>query len=151
MSEDPKTFTVKDRRHFTPDGQAREETREDEAGAGASAEKAAPAPPDDAPEAGSATPPPERYETGGAGFGQPIDFEQFIRSLGAQAGLLLVGEALKEDPVRALAEARSLISILEMLKDKSEGRRTPEEDSVLDDLLYQLRMAFVARAREAGE
>ena len=53
-------------------------------------------------------------------------------------------------PREALEEARSLIGILEMLKDKTEGRRTPREDQVLDGLLYELRMAYVARAREGG-
>jgi hypothetical protein len=32
-----------------------------------------------------------------------------------------------------------------MLKDKTEGRRTPEEGRVLDELLFQLRMAYVQR------
>ena len=54
-------------------------------------------------------------------------------------------------PQEALAEARSLIGILEMLRDKTEGRRTPREEEVLEGLLYELRMAYVARAREAGE
>jgi hypothetical protein len=30
---------------------------------------------------------------------------------------------------------------------KTDGRRTPEEDQLLEGLLYELRMAYVARAR----
>jgi hypothetical protein len=38
-----------------------------------------------------------------------------------------------------------------MLKDKTEGRREPREEQVLEGLLYELRMAYVERAREVGE
>ena len=43
-----------------------------------------------------------------------------------------------------------MIGVLDMLKDKTEGRRTPAEDEILDGLLYELRMAYVTRAREGG-
>ncbi|PYQ12878.1 MAG: hypothetical protein DMF80_17030 [Acidobacteria bacterium] len=43
--------------------------------------------------------------------------------------------------------ARSIVGLLEILKEKTEGRRTSDEDRVLDGLLYELRMAFVARSR----
>jgi hypothetical protein len=82
--------------------------------------------------------------------GEPVDFGQFLLSLGAQAGLLLSREAGAEEREGALEGARSIISILEMLKDKTEGRRTDEEERVLDGLLYELRMAYVAAAREGG-
>jgi hypothetical protein len=50
----------------------------------------------------------------------------------------------------ALEGVQSIIAILEMLKDKTEGRRSSAEDALLDDLLFQLRMAFVEAARGAG-
>jgi hypothetical protein len=43
--------------------------------------------------------------------------------------------------------AREIIGILEMLKDKTEGRRTPDEDALLSELLFELRMAYVGRTR----
>ena len=46
-----------------------------------------------------------------------------------------------------LAGARQIVAILEMLKDKTEGRRTANEDALLAELLFQLRMAYVERAR----
>jgi hypothetical protein len=46
--------------------------------------------------------------------------------------------------------ARAFIDLLEVLKEKTQGRRTPEEDQVLEDLLYQLRMEFVARSQVKG-
>jgi hypothetical protein len=62
-------------------------------------------------------------------------------SLGAQAL-----EALEARPP-ALQQARTMIAVLEMLRDKSEGRRTAEESEVLEGLLYELRMTFVERSR----
>ena len=41
-------------------------------------------------------------------------------------------------------------AILEMLSDKTEGRRTPQEDEVLKGLLYELRMAYVEKSRAGG-
>jgi hypothetical protein len=78
-----------------------------------------------------------------------VDFASFLLSLGAQAGFLLglVPGPGGAEPKLDLAAARSIISILEMLKDKTEGRRTPAEEQVLDSLLYDLRMAYVAGAR----
>jgi len=35
------------------------------------------------------------------------------------------------------------IDTLAMLKIKTEGNRTPDETSLLDDVLYQLRLSFV--------
>jgi hypothetical protein len=73
-------------------------------------------------------------------------------SLAAQAGFLLSGQGGPEGapPREALQDARALISILEMLKDKTEGRRTPDEDRMLDGVLYELRLGYLARAGVSG-
>ena len=77
-----------------------------------------------------------------------LDFAQFLMSLGAQAGLLLSGEGPEgTEGAERLAGAQSIIAILEMLKDKTEGRRTDAEDALLEDLLFQLRMAYVEATR----
>ena len=151
MSEEQKPFTVKDRRHFTLDGQAREaqETAEEKP-AEEAAPTQAPVPEGEAPRGGAATK-KAAHSASGSPAPEPVDFGHFLLSLGAQADLLLAGRHEGESPAQALSEARSIISILEMLKDKSEGRRTADEERILEDLLYQLRMAYVARARETGE
>jgi hypothetical protein len=175
MSESKKSFTVKDRRHFTPEGQVRGEPEDpvepvEESTGEASSSTPAPggsgepspavtdpekdppsgsAPVEAPPESPSSAPASGSEETADAG---PADFGQFLLSLGAQAGMLLSGQGLPEgaDPGEALAGARSIISILEMLKGKTEGRRTAQEDEVLEGLLYQLRMAYVERSRAGG-
>lgn len=126
MSEQPKGFTVNDRRHFAPDGSPRE----------LDAEPAAPEP--GGSEADAA-----------ASAAEGIDFGGFLLSLAAQASQLL-GLAVEDGaPAREpdLPAARQIISILEMLKDKTEGRRTAEEDRLLEGILYELRMAWVVRSR----
>ncbi len=137
MSEREKPFTVSDRRHFTPEGQARDED---------DAPEAAPAPTSaSARPAGDEGPPRSRA----AG---PVEFTQFLLSLGAQAASLLSAPVTDEAAAHAsaLEGAQSVIAILEMLRDKTEGRRTPDEDRLLDGLLFELRMAFVERSR-AGQ
>ena len=117
MSQSEKSFTVSDRRHFTPEGRPRDDAAKPEA-----EEQAAEA---------------------------EADFSHFLLGLAAQAGQLIAGQELPEGttPEQALSGARSIIAILEMLKDKTEGRRTAEEDALVAQLLFELRMAYVERTR----
>jgi hypothetical protein len=132
MSQSEKSFTVSDRRHFTPEGRPRDDAAEPQG-----EEQAAEA------RARAAVPGPGQDSEG------PADFSHFLLGLAAQAGQLLAGQELPEGttPEQALSGARSIIAILEMLKDKSEGRRTAEEDALVAELLFELRMAYVERTR----
>lgn len=128
MSEDEKPFTVSDRRHFTPEGSVRD--------------------------AGTTTPTvdsgisEETPRTEGTSDAVEVGFAGFLMSLGAQAGSLLEAAGRKDgDAAEALRGARSIISILEMLQDKSEGRRTDAENRILDALLYELRLGYVGVTR----
>jgi len=158
MSESEKPFTVSDRRHFTPDGRPRDAAEHD-----SGAEPVSPSPAHDAapstptPDGATAAPAPGGAAPRGPAPGAPAgageaDFAQFLLSLGAQAGLFLSEEGRPEDmeASEALAGARSIISILEMLRTKTEGRRTPDENQVLEGLLYELRMAYVEASRASG-
>ena len=135
MSEDKKPFAVKDRRHFTVEGEARE----------AEAPESTPsvAPEEASPEEISreATPP----EPGAPA----LDFIGLLLSLGTQASLLLRGDP-DSGGKPALGDARAVISLLEILEQKTEGRRTDEESDVLRGLLYELRMAYVHASRMGG-
>ena len=138
MTEEKKPFTVSDRRHFTAEGETRVKTPE---------EAPAPAPPPAAP-----PPPPRPDKADGPSMGPageeapPMDFIGLLVSLATQAGYLMSPEP-GSGAAPDLAAARSIIGLLEVLKEKTEGRRAPDEDRVLDGLLYELRMAFVARTR----
>jgi hypothetical protein len=139
MSDREKPFTVSDRRHFTPEGQPRTE----------------PARPGPIPTETRDEPVPTREEPAPprpAGTAPTADFSAFLISLASQAMAFLAEEGLPEDtsPAEALEGARSIIAILEMLKDKTEGRRIAAEDEVLEGLLFELRMRYVAKARVSG-
>lgn len=134
MSQERKSFTVNDRRQFTSEGERREDSDD---------------PPVTSPPPAAAELEEEAVEGGAA----VAEFGPFILSLAAQASYLLAGEAGEGKAAEgraSLEEARYLISILEMLKDKTEGRRTPGEDRILDGVLYELRMGYVARTRAGG-
>jgi hypothetical protein len=74
-----------------------------------------------------------------------MDFIGLLVSLATQASYLMSPEPGSGAP--DMAGSRAIIGLLEVLKEKTEGRRTPDEDRVLGGLLYELRMAFVARNR----
>jgi hypothetical protein len=134
MSDEKKPFTVTDRRHFTSEGTVRSESEK-----ASSETKPAESQPEPPGNPQPAIPPATE---------PPPDLGGFLLSLGAQGGLLLEGgvgpdgEQVPPD----LVGARQIIGILEMLRDKTEGRRTPEETRILEGLLYQLRMAYLARS-----
>lgn len=136
-----KPFTVNDRRHFTPEGQPRQEDLAEEA-----------ARPSAEPEPSPARPDPAPARPRGPGAPPKADLASFVISLATQATFLLDGRGLPEgaSPEEGQYGAQSIISILEMLQDKTEGRRTPEETALLESLLYELRMAYVAKARVSG-
>ena len=165
MSDDKKPFTVTDRRHFTPEGRARETEP---------AFDPPPAPPrpeaDRAREA-TARPAeapigePDGPETGGfdadEGMGPdgeddlpsfPTDLLGLIGSLATQATVLLAGDPASHRPPSPpeLEAVRSIIALLDVLHAKTANNRDPQEDRVLDAVRYELKMAFVALTRAGG-
>jgi hypothetical protein len=80
---------------------------------------------------------------------QPIDFYTFVLSLGSSAFVHL-GDAPHPEtgelqPANLLV-AQQTIDILAMLRDKTKGNLTPEEEKFLENLLADLRLRFVARS-----
>lgn len=71
----------------------------------------------------------------------------------ATAALVYMGAAQlpgSEKIEKNLPLAKLTIDTLDMLKTKTEGNRSADETALLDDLLYQLRLAFVqAKERQA--
>jgi hypothetical protein len=80
-----------------------------------------------------------------------LTFSGFILSLATTAAFHF-GDL--EDPETGrrgepdLASAGRIIEVLTMLQDKTKGNLIPEEDRVLDDLLYELRMRYVRATQE---
>jgi hypothetical protein len=154
-SRDRDEIKVTDRRLFTADGEPRgaiDAAETDEQASSAEAEPAEstappaaelPADPDD----GSQSPGFERRP-----LDQPegVDFTMLINAM-AQPALIFLGELAHPGSGQQevnLEQARLQIDLLDTLRIKSRGNLTPEEEGLLDRILYQLRMLYVQRSSE---
>jgi hypothetical protein len=147
------SFKVVDRRLFTADGELRKEVAEQQDRERESAPHAAKAPAASAPGAGkqaaTADPPPPAAETPK----RAAAFENLIRSLGQNAALLLGGYADPHtgQPVLDLEGAREIIDMLDVLREKTRGNLAAEEDTLLLDVLGNLKLAFMEMAKAAAK
>lgn len=86
------------------------------------------------------------------GQGAGIDFETFAVSLSTSA-MLHLGQIPNPDtnrPEPNLPLARQTIDILAMLQAKTAGNLTDRERRVLETLLYDLRMHYLAACKAKG-
>jgi len=79
----------------------------------------------------------------------PVNFATFITSLGMQA-LMALGEI--ENPMtnkkeKELSQAKYLIDIIGLIQEKTKGNLENEEKKIIEQLLYELRMKFVAAGK----
>ena|SRR5436190_11293475 len=123
--EDKPGFKVTDRRRFTDEAAARD---------AASPESSAPS-----SESPSAAPPDL----------EPVTFSTFVLGLSTQA-LLHLGEI--ETPLagkveRDLVAAKDIIDVLGILREKTRNNLEQAEERLLDSILYDLRMRYVALSR----
>jgi hypothetical protein len=125
---EPAGFTVKDRRIFADEkGTARVEE----------APPTAAAPP--------TTPASTTAAASTAAAPHAIDFHTFVLSLGSSA-LLHLGELERPGatgPEIDLPMAKNTIDILSMLQDKTRGNLTPEEQKLMESLVYDLKLRYV--------
>lgn len=78
-----------------------------------------------------------------------VDFSSFIFSLSTSA---LIHFGAIPDPITKKTEknivmARQTIDLLGILKDKTKGNLTKEEDELLTNILYDLRMIYVKESK----
>ena len=144
--EKDKGFTVQDRRRFSAEGEAKADgPEENPAPAAASAPRAAAAPKAPAAE-------PRRGGEPGPLAGAEVTFTTFMVGLSTQA-LAALGEI--SDPVsgarsKDLEAAQQLIDIIGMLRDKTRGNLDPDEDALIEAILFDLRMKYVELARQSA-
>jgi hypothetical protein len=122
MAEDEKGFIIRDRRG----SDAKTEDK---------SEKPSPPPPQAEPAAGQPVP--------------PLNFLSFIYSLGSSA-LMLLGEPIGQGAgaqAPNLAHAQEIIDILTMLQTKTKGNLAKEEETLLEEMLFTLRIKFVEKAK----
>lgn len=153
--EDAPAFRVIDRRRFAPDGSERDENAETawpspESAPSAESPSNPPRTGQAATESGPelATPRGEPYEESpGAPF-EP-SFGTLLISLSTQA-LMHLGEIPDlegGDARRDLAAARHIIDLIAVLERKTQGNLDADEAALLERILYDLRMRFVAISR----
>ena len=132
-----KGYTVKDRRHLhmseEEKAQAREETQAQQSAPGGAAPEGSAAGAQAPPE----VPLPE------------ITLSSFILSLSSSIFMSL---GIMPDPNTGKADknlplAKQTIDLLGLLREKTRGNLTADEENLFDHLLYDLRMAYVREAR----
>jgi hypothetical protein len=75
------------------------------------------------------------------------DFTGFISSLAMEA-LIFLGEIpnpISKKKEVAIDQARYIIDILGLLKERTKGNLTAKEANAIDNILYELRAKFVAK------
>ena len=135
---------VTDRRHFTPEGERRSGVWEE------SETSSAPAVPTPEVERERASEPPA-FERRPLDEPEGVDFTMLINAM-AQPALLYLGEIphpATGQPTLDLEGARIQIDMLALLRVKCRGNLTPQEDNLLESVLHQLRMRYVARSGPA--
>ena len=171
--EPKKSFKVVDRRRFHEDGTAREgpdvqadRPRVDPPAAATPPKAAAPAsagPAAAVAQPGSAPAPASAEATPVGADGKPLpeeapnglSFSIFLQSLAQQAlmqlGLIPWPHGQRE---LHLDQARDTIDILQLLKVKTKGNLSPEENQLMETIVYELKMSWVevqqAIARSKG-
>ena len=123
--EDKNNIRVEDRRFFDKDGNPLQQEQGTESKT---------IPKEEKPE----SPPPPK-----------IDFASFV-FIYVQTALVHLGEL--EDPVEGkvvenLEAARQIIDILDMLKEKTKGNLSKQEDQYFESVLFDLRLRFVEKAK----
>ena len=81
------------------------------------------------------------------------DFNFFITTLALQASIALgqvpnsVTNKKEEEP----QQAKFMIDTLGMLKEKTKGNLNTEEANLLENILYELRMQYIAKINKGGK
>jgi hypothetical protein len=124
---------IKDKRHFAKDGSVRPGTEQKQ-------EDKVPQPEEDNKEEPAKDVPGETQEL------PEVDFASFIFSLSTSA---LIQMGIIKDPISKKVEinlsgAKQTVNIINMLKEKTKGNLSNEEEKLIDQILFDLRMKYVA-------
>ncbi|RPI25562.1 MAG: DUF1844 domain-containing protein [Acidobacteria bacterium] len=143
-------FKVTDRRQFTEEGEIRKDAPPPPP------ESRRPEPPRGAQPSGprQAPPPPRQGQqppSGQQGRKEEltIDFPSFLLSLATSAMVHMgeVADPATGRPAENLQAARQTIDILTILREKTNGNLSADEQRLLDGLLYELRLKFLSKSK----
>ncbi|HUU38139.1 MAG TPA: DUF1844 domain-containing protein [Candidatus Desulfaltia sp.] len=93
--------------------------------------------------------PKEPSEPSRQEFLPPLDFSSIVLPIFTQALLKLglLGDPEKAEPELNLELARRMIDILDLLKDRTKGNLSPEEETFLDSCLQQLKAGYLEKVK----
>ena len=148
------SFTVTDRRSFTPDGEVRDATAEEQLTSLEPEPSGPPVPPP--PTAAEQQEQAEAYRrsahdldtrvelSGHSSRDLAMTFERFVASLYMTAMLQLgLMHEQGAQPRIDLIGARQTVDTISLLSEKTKGNLTAAEENFLQNSLYELRMAYV--------
>ncbi len=143
-----KAFSISDKRLFTREGARRDPDSPREPPA------ASPPPPPrrEAPRAEEPQRQPPEPGTGPHRDLPPADFTTLVNMLVTNA-MVFLGQMPapgSQQYLRNLPQAQHMIDLLMVLREKTQGNLTREEEQMLQDLLPQLQMAYVSVSRQVG-
>ncbi|RMF89405.1 MAG: DUF1844 domain-containing protein [Nitrospinota bacterium] len=80
----------------------------------------------------------------------PVSFSTFLLSQSSLAMMYLgeIPDPVSQQKVKNLELAKHTIDTLAMLEEKTRGNLTPDEEQLLKDLLYDLRMRYVQAVKK---
>ncbi|MBU1727041.1 MAG: DUF1844 domain-containing protein [Candidatus Omnitrophica bacterium] len=81
------------------------------------------------------------------------DFNFFITTLALQAAIALgqMPNPSTNKTEEDLTQAKFLIDTIGMLQEKTKGNLTKEEETLVENLLYELRMQYVTKTKNAEQ
>jgi hypothetical protein len=80
------------------------------------------------------------------------DFKFFLTTLGMQAWIAMgiLPNPMTEKTEENMNQAKYIIDCLELLEKKTKGNLDQEENDLLENLLYELRLGFVSKTKKEG-
>ena len=83
----------------------------------------------------------------------PASWELLLTTLATEAmiGMGMIPHPATGQPVRHPNQAKYLIDTIEMLRDKSKGNLSPGESQLTEQMLHQLRMAYIDLNNASGK
>jgi len=92
------------------------------------------------------TEPEQAKQEAPGGMPEP-DFKFFLTSLAMQAwiGLGIIANPATQKQEENFGQAKFIIDILDILKEKTKGNLDKEESELLEHVLYELRMNYVEK------
>jgi len=135
MSEEEEGFKVVDRRRFSDSGESKSDDAEQSS----------------REETSSSLNDSQEFEDFSEELDQDssVDFPSFVMGLATQT-MMMLGEIPNPEtnlPQVNLEAAKQTIDILGLLEEKTKGNLSKDEDRLLQDLLANLRLAYVSKIR----